>query len=84
LTGNTNIEDSLQRLDRLTLEEAQMASAELLKITHGIGGTVQDVHGNVQEVGNRVEGVDERVKGVDCEVRGVNAKLDQVNRSSSF
>ncbi|KAH9984872.1 hypothetical protein BJV77DRAFT_145573 [Russula vinacea] len=79
LTGNTDIEDSLQRLDKLTLEEAQMASVELLKITHGIEGTVQDVRGNVQDVGNKVEGIDERVQGVGCEVRGVNAKLDQVN-----
>jgi hypothetical protein len=84
LTGNTDIEDSLHRLDKLTLEEAQMASVELLKITHGIEGTVQDVRGNVQDVGNKVEGIDERVQGVGCEVRGVNAKLDRVNRSSSL
>jgi hypothetical protein len=84
LTGNTDIEDSLQRLDKLTLEEAQMASAELLKITHGIEGTVQDVRGNVRDVGNKVQGVDDRVQGVGCEVRGVNDKLDQVNRSLSL
>ena len=46
LTGNTDIEDSLQRLDKLTLEEAQMASAELLRITHGIEAAVQDVRGS--------------------------------------
>ncbi|KAI0263498.1 hypothetical protein BGY98DRAFT_1192421 [Russula aff. rugulosa BPL654] len=34
LVGNTDIEDSLERLDRLTQEEARMASAELLKVTH--------------------------------------------------
>ncbi|KAF8487242.1 hypothetical protein DFH94DRAFT_841605 [Russula ochroleuca] len=31
LTGNTEIEDSLAKLDKLTQEEARMASAELLK-----------------------------------------------------
>ncbi len=36
LTGNRDIEDSLERLDRLTQEEARMASAE--KMTHNIDG----------------------------------------------
>ncbi|KAH9981876.1 hypothetical protein BJV77DRAFT_967103 [Russula vinacea] len=35
LTGNTEIEDSLTRLDKLTQEEARMASAELLKQSDG-------------------------------------------------
>ncbi|KAF8487341.1 hypothetical protein DFH94DRAFT_23655 [Russula ochroleuca] len=33
LTGNTDIEDGLARLDKLTQEEARMASAELLKMS---------------------------------------------------
>ena len=32
--GNKDVEDALQKLDRLTQEEARMAAAELLKITH--------------------------------------------------
>jgi hypothetical protein len=36
LTGNTDLEDSLQRLDRLTQEEARMASAEQLKMAQNI------------------------------------------------
>ena len=39
LMGNTEIEDMLQELDKLTQEEARMASAELLKITHSVDGT---------------------------------------------
>jgi len=76
LIGNTEAEDSLQRLDKLTQEEARMASAELLKITHrvevkvkGVDDKVEDVRSDVQDVGQKVEDVDN--------------KLDQVNRSSS-
>jgi hypothetical protein len=67
LLGNTEIEDSLQRLDKLTQEEARMASAELLKVTNGIDG-------NVQDISNRVQYVDDRIQGV-------NDKLEQVDRS---
>lgn len=43
LVGKTDIEDSLERLDKLTHEEARMASAELLKIAHSIERTVTSV-----------------------------------------
>ena len=43
LTGNTDITDSLERLDRLTLEEVRIASTELLKVTHSIEEKVQGV-----------------------------------------
>jgi hypothetical protein len=74
LTGNREIEDGLERLDRLTQEEARMASAEQLKMTHsvddrvrGVGGQVQDVRGDLRDVGNMVQD-----------------KLDQANRSLSL
>ena len=43
LLGNTDIEDALKRLDKLTQEEVCMATAQLLKITHGVDGKVKDV-----------------------------------------
>jgi hypothetical protein len=58
LAGNTDIEDSVQRLDKLTQEEARMASAELLKVTHGVDGKVEDVHGKVQDIGSVVKHID--------------------------
>lgn len=61
LTGNRDIEDSLERLDKLTQEEARMASVELLRMTQivddrvkGVEGYVRDVRGEVQDVGNIV------------------------------
>jgi hypothetical protein len=41
LMGNTEITDSLERLDKLTLEEARIASTELLKVAHSVEGKVQ-------------------------------------------
>ena len=41
--GNTDITDSLERLDKLTLEEVRIASTELLKVTHSVEGKVQGV-----------------------------------------
>ena len=75
LTGNSDIEDSLDRLDKLTVEETRMASAELLKITHSVEENVQGVRGNVQDVGNKVQSVDDRVQGISNDVREVNRSL---------
>jgi hypothetical protein len=61
--GGTDIEDALQRLDKLTQEEARMATAEGLKATHGIDNKVEDV-------GDKVKGVDVRVKDVGDQIAG--------------
>ena len=85
LTGNTDIEDSLERLDKLTQEEARMASAELLKMTHIVDGKVmgvddrvkdveakvQDVRSDVHDVGNKVLDVEGRVQAVCGDVQNV-------------
>jgi peptidoglycan hydrolase CwlO-like protein len=91
LTGNTEIEDSLSRLDKLTQEEARMASAELLKVTHGVDDKVvgvddrvKDVQGKVQDVHGDVQDVRSDVQDISSEVRGVDNKLDQANRSLSL
>ena len=57
LVGRTDIEDALRRLDKLTQEEACMATAESLKATHGI-------HNKVEDVGSKVKGVDNRVRDI--------------------
>ena len=84
LTGKREIEDSLERLDKLTQEEAQMASAEQLRMTHSVEGQVQDVRGDVQDVGDKVRDVRGDVQDVGDKVQDVDDKLDQANRSLSF
>ena len=90
LVGNTEVEDTLQRLDKLTQEEAMMASTELLKITHdvegrvmGVDDRVQDVQGGVQNIDERVEGVGDKVQDVGNKVLEIDGKLERINSSSS-
>ncbi|KAF8487310.1 hypothetical protein DFH94DRAFT_841660 [Russula ochroleuca] len=82
LVGSTDIEDSLSRLDKLTQEEARMASAELLKMTHSVDGKVQDVRSDVHDVGNKVEGgirdVRSDVHDVGDNVQGVEGRIEDV------
>ncbi|KAN0139315.1 hypothetical protein V8E53_002816 [Lactarius tabidus] len=52
LAGKTDLEDAVTRLDRLTQEEARMALAEVLRITHGVRDKVQCVDERVQVVIN--------------------------------
>ncbi|KAH9061929.1 ankyrin repeat-containing domain protein [Lactarius vividus] len=65
LIGREDVEGALRGLDKLTQEEARIASAEVLKITHGLKDNVKNVADKVQDVDGTMQGVDERVKGVD-------------------
>jgi len=82
LIGNTDVEDVLQRLDKLTQEEARMASAELLRISHNVEGRVIRVDEAVQGVDKGVRDVGDGVKDVQTTVQGVDDKVDQLNRES--
>ena len=39
-----DLEDALKKLDRLTQEEARMANAEVLRITHHVRSEVEIIH----------------------------------------
>ena len=66
--GRADIEDALQRLDKLTQEEAHMATAEGLKATHGIDSKVEDV-------GDKVKGVDDKIQGIDKKIQDVHVTV---------
>ena len=76
LIGNTDVEDALQKLDKLTQEEAKMAAAELLKITHNVDRKVEGMD-------NRMKGVDGKVQEVGDRVQDLDDKMDQATCSSS-
>jgi len=78
LTGRSKIEDSLKRLDRLTQEEARMASAQNLKISHTVDESVRGVGDTVVSIDNRVVIVDGRVASVDDRVAEVSDKVASV------
>ena len=64
LIGRTDLEDGLKRLDKLTQEEARMATAEVLRTTHAIEEEVVVIDDRVAGVDNRVAGVDDKVTEV--------------------
>ena len=78
LTGNKDIEDSLQRLDKLTEEEARMAAAELLKMTHGVDGKVMAVDDRVMGVARQVQDVCGDVQDVRVDVQDVRFDVQDV------
>jgi seryl-tRNA synthetase len=76
--GNRDIEDSLERLDKLTQEEARMASAEQLKMTHNVDGRVMGVDDRVRGVSGQVEGVRGDVQDVRVDVQDVRVDVQDV------
>ena len=50
LLGKNEVEDSLKRLDTLTQEEARMATAEILRVTHSVDDNVRVVLDGAQRV----------------------------------
>ena len=82
LIGRTDLEDGLKRLDKLTLEESRMATAENLKATHAVDERVKGVDNRVADVDDRVAGVDDRLAGVDDRLQRAADDVDEMKRSS--
>jgi len=82
--GNRDIEDSLERLDKLTQEEAGIASAELLKMANSVDGKVMGVDDRVKNVEGKMQGVRGDVQDTREKVQDVDDKLDRANRSFSL
>ena len=87
------MEDALKRLDKLTHEEARMATAQVLKtmtaVDKGVRGVADRVVGvddrvarvedGVTSVNDRVVSVDERVAGIDNRLAGVDDRVGGVD-----
>ncbi len=65
------MEDALKRLDRLTQDEARMAAAEVLKVTHIVDGKVTTIDDKVTTVDNKIATVNNKVTTVDDKVTTV-------------
>ena len=61
LAGRTDLEDALKKLDKLTYEEARMATAQNLKATHTVDDRVKGVDAKVDSVGGEVKEVNDKV-----------------------
>lgn len=79
LLGRTDLEDALKRLDKLTHEEARMATAEVLKVTHAVEERVKGVAEHVLGVDDRVAGLDQRVADVNNNVASVGERIVNVD-----
>ncbi|KAH9055239.1 hypothetical protein EDB87DRAFT_1341305 [Lactarius vividus] len=69
LVGRKDIEDALARLDKLTQDEARMAAAQILRMTHSVD--------------DRVKIVDDKVTGVQYKLKDVDDKMDIVLNGTS-
>ena len=73
------MEDALKKLDKLTQEEARMAIAQNLKVTHTVDKGVKEVVGSVVAVDDRVARVDDRVAAVTDRVAIVDSAVKDVD-----
>jgi methyl-accepting chemotaxis protein len=78
LAGMADLESALKKLDRLTQEEARMALAEVLRITHSVHDEVKAVYGKVENVGDKVKDVGERVSDLGEEVADLGDRIEDV------
>jgi hypothetical protein len=79
LIGKTKIEDALKRLDKLTQEEARMAAAQNLKVTHTVDKRVEGVAEMVVAIDDRVASVDDRIASVNDRVVTVDDRVKVVD-----
>ena len=77
LIGRTDLEDALKRLDKLTHEQAQMASAEVQRATGAIDETVGEVTGQVLAADDRVASTDDKVVDVTNGAQIIISGLDK-------
>ncbi|KAI9429283.1 hypothetical protein H4582DRAFT_310885 [Lactarius indigo] len=79
LTGRTDLEDAIKKLDRLTQEEARMALAEVLKITHIVRGDVKVVDGKVEGIDDKVEDMGDKVEDMGDKIDNMGDKVNDMD-----
>ena len=80
VAGRTDLEDGLNKLDKLTNEESLLASAQLLKVTHDIHSIVTDVAGNVEGFEEKVQVVVSQVEDIKYDVQLVSDQVEVVDK----
>ena len=73
-----DLESALKKLDRLTQEEARMAIAEVLRVSHSVRDEVKVVDGKVESVVDKVEDIGENVADLGEEVADLGDKMEDV------
>ena len=70
----------MKKLDKLTLEEVAMASAQLLKVTHDIHNVVTVVADGVEGVEQKVEVVAAQAEDIKCDVQAISDQVEGVDK----
>jgi uncharacterized protein YoxC len=78
LAGMADLEGALKKLDQLTQEEARVALAEVLRITHDVRDEVKVVDGKVDSVGDKVEDIGDKVEDIGEKVQCVDERVQVV------
>jgi methyl-accepting chemotaxis protein len=79
VAGRTDLEDGMKKLDKMTLEEVAMASAQLLKVTHDIHERSATVANGVDCVDQKVQVVVAQVGDIKCDVQAVGDQVEVVD-----
>lgn len=69
------VEDAIQRLDKLTQEQAHMAVIELLAVAHNVDNKATVV-GHVQGIDAKVSAVDEKVSTILDKVQEIFGRVE--------
>lgn len=75
LVGRTDVEDALQRLEKVTVEEARMAAAEALKALHGVDDKVTGVDTRVHGVQSTLKVFEDILQGVGDGVKDIRDRV---------
>ena len=73
-----DLERSLKKLDLLTQEEARMALAEVMRITHDVRDEVKVVDGKVESVEDKVDDMADNVENIDNKIQRVDEKVQVI------
>jgi hypothetical protein len=84
LAGRSDIEDALQRLDKLTQEEHRMATAQDLRATCRVDDRVKGVDERMQGVGDRMKGFDDKIDVIIDGARFFFASLSRLSRPNWY
>ena len=79
VAGRTDLEDGVKKLDKLTLEEVAMASAQTQRIAHKIDNKLTGVGDGVRSVAEKAQVIVAHVGDVKCDVQVVSDKVDAVD-----
>jgi hypothetical protein len=75
LVGRNDIEDALDRFEKVTTEEARMAAAEALKALHGVDDKVTGVDNKVHGVQSTLKVFEGILQGVGDGVKDIRDKV---------